>query len=106
MGPSSSESAQPQSKSAQKRAAKAARLDALKLVRRAREKQRRKGARKPVVNDDSRGDRDQVKQTKQNDRKTTANAGFGARVVIDLSFDELMSDKVQRIRFHSFPLRV
>lgn len=83
------------SKKAQKRAAKAARLHELKLERRAREKVAKKNKRRERVQAIANGELD--KNTSR--KKWRANGGgeaeiFNARVVVDLGFDELMSDKV------------
>lgn len=83
------------SKKAQKRAAKAARLHELKLERRAREKVAKKNKRSERAQAIANGDLD--KNTSRKRRRI--NGGdemeiFNARVVVDLGFDELMSDKV------------
>ncbi|KAI9574831.1 guanine-1-methyltransferase-domain-containing protein [Boletus coccyginus] len=82
------------SKKAQKRAAKAARLHELKLERRAREKEAKKHKRRERALAIARGELDANNPRKR--RRT--NAGdeteiFNARVVVDLGFDDLMSDK-------------
>lgn len=83
------------SKKAQKRAAKAARLHELKLERRAREKEAKKRKRRERANVIANGEGSE--NTSRKRRKTNAGGEtriFNARVVIDLGFDELMSDKV------------
>lgn len=82
------------SKRAQKRAAKAARLHELKLERRAREKEARKRKQQERARAVANGECD-VNVTRKR-RKTGAVGGgspFNARLVIDLGFDELMTDK-------------
>lgn len=84
------------SKKAQKRVAKAARLHQLKLERRAREKEAKKYKRRERAQAIARGELDENTSRKRRRR----NAGgetevFNARVVVDLGFDELMSDKVR-----------
>ncbi|KAG6378572.1 hypothetical protein JVT61DRAFT_12837 [Boletus reticuloceps] len=91
------ESSNPQglSKKAQKRAAKAARLHELKLERRAREKEAKKQKRRERAQAIARGELDE--NTSRKRWKTSADGEtviFNARVVVDLGFDELMSDKV------------
>ncbi|KAH0839773.1 guanine-1-methyltransferase-domain-containing protein [Lanmaoa asiatica] len=90
------ESSNPQglSKKAQKRAAKAARLHELKLERRAREKVAKKNKRRERAQAISSGEL--VENTSRKRRGTNAGGEteiFNARVVVDLGFDELMSDK-------------
>lgn len=90
-----SESSNRLSKKAQKRAAKAARLHELKLERRAREKEAKKRKRRERAQAIARGEPDGNAFRKR--RKTNAGGEteiFNARVVVDLGFDELMSDKV------------
>ncbi|KAH7887482.1 guanine-1-methyltransferase-domain-containing protein [Phlebopus sp. FC_14] len=82
------------SKKAQKRAAKAARLHELKLERRAREKEAKKRKRRERAQAIASGEIDVQVASKR--RKTSAGGdvkSWGARVVVDLGFDELMSDK-------------
>lgn len=91
------ESSNPQglSKKAQKRAAKAARLHERKIERRAREKEAKKHRRRERAQAIARGEADKDASRK---RQRTNPGGeteiFNARVVVDLGFDELMSDKV------------
>ncbi|KAI6100218.1 guanine-1-methyltransferase-domain-containing protein [Pisolithus sp. B1] len=82
------------SKKAQKRAAKAARFHELKLERRAREKEARKRKQQERARAVANGECDA--NTTHKRRKTGAVGGgspFNARLVIDLGFDELMTDK-------------
>jgi tRNA (guanine9-N1)-methyltransferase len=90
-----SESLNRLSKKAQKRAAKAARLHEFKLERRAREKEAKKHKRRERAQAIARGQPDENASRKR--RRTNAGGEteiFNARVVVDLGFDELMSDKV------------
>ncbi|KAG9317315.1 guanine-1-methyltransferase-domain-containing protein [Chiua virens] len=97
--PNSAQEAEPSnpqvlSKKAQKRAAKAARLHELKLERRAREKEAKKKKRRERAQAIGRGDLDE--NTSRKKRKINAGSEaeiFNARVVVDLGFDDLMSDK-------------
>ncbi|KAG6334863.1 hypothetical protein ID866_4223 [Astraeus odoratus] len=82
------------SKKAQKRAAKAARLHELKLERRAREKEARKHKRRERAQAIANGECDDSTTRKR--RRTNAVADgstFKARLLVDLGFDELMTDK-------------
>lgn len=99
------ESSNPQalSKKAQKRAAKAARLHELKLERRAREREAKKQKRRERAQAIARGELDEDICRKS--RRTKAGSEtqiFDARIVVDLGFDELMSDKVRLTLFLSF----
>lgn len=91
------ESSNPQglSKKAQKRAAKAARLHELKLERRAREKVVKKNKRRERLHAIPTGELDKNTFRKRQRANGGGEVGiFNARVVVDLGFDELMSDKV------------
>ncbi|KIO12465.1 hypothetical protein M404DRAFT_12710 [Pisolithus tinctorius Marx 270] len=82
------------SKKAQKRAAKAARLHELKLERRARERETKKRKRQERARAVANGECD-VNATRKRPKTDAAGGGspFNARLVIDLGFDELMTDK-------------
>jgi len=93
------------SKKAQKRAAKAARLHELKLERRAREKEAKKYKRRERALAIARGEIDA--NTPRKRRRTNVGGEteiFNARVVVDLGFDDLMSDKVGVSLCSSLPL--
>lgn len=82
----------PLSKSARKKAAKADKYAALKLERRAREKEARKEkqrirAEKRAAGEEADADEEQRRQRKK------VKIEFGGRVVIDLGFDDKMTDK-------------
>jgi tRNA (guanine9-N1)-methyltransferase len=95
-GPDRSE--QPPSKNALKRALKAERLAAQKLERRAREKEAKKQKKRDRDQRRQAGlldsDDDQDKKPRPKRRKVASSDRFGGRLVIDLGFDEKMSDKV------------
>lgn len=78
---------QPLSKKAQKRAAKAARLQEQKAERRAREKEAKKRKRRERA---QAGDAEPRKRRKMRGFDQTS---FAAQVVIDLDFDDMMTDK-------------
>lgn len=84
---------EPLSRKAQKKAAKAARYAEQKAGRRTREKERRKlkrAAAQPEPYDED-GAVPQSKRVKLDPRSRTT---FDARLVIDLGFDDKMTDKV------------
>jgi tRNA (guanine9-N1)-methyltransferase len=83
------EHSEPLSKKAQKRAAKAARLQEQKSERRAREKEAKKRKRRERA---QAGDADPRKRRKMGGQDQIP---FTAQVVIDLGFDHMMTDKVR-----------
>lgn len=82
------------SKKAQKRAAKAARLQEQKSERRAREREAKKRKRRERV---QAGNVDPRKRLKTDGQGQTP---FAAQVVIDLGFDDMMTDKVRTSSTH------
>lgn len=86
------------SKNAIKRAAKAARFAAHKLERRAREKESRKEKRRLLSEKRAAGELDDedVAESNRHKKKHKVNpvVQFHGKVVVDLGFDHLMSDKV------------
>ena|ERR1700722_8091669 len=86
----------PLSKSAQKKAAKAAYIATLKLERRAREKEKKKEKKRAFAEKIAAGEVDEgeVRGTKRAKIGNAKTEPFGARVVVDLGFDELMNEKV------------
>ena len=91
--------ATPLSKSAQKKAIKAERYAAFKLERRAREKEAKKQKRRLLAEkrtlapDDGDSEAPPIK-------KKPRVAALGARIIIDLGFDDKMTDKVPRLWNH------
>lgn len=89
---------EPLSKKAQKKAAKAARHAEQKAERRAREKERKKlkrAAAQPEPHDE---DRDgAVPQQKRVKLDHSPQIKFGARLVVDLGFDDKMTEKVPNL---------
>jgi tRNA (guanine9-N1)-methyltransferase len=83
----------PLSKSARKKAAKAERYAAYKLERRAREKEARKEKRRVRAEKRDAGDLDDEPE-EHIPQKKRLKLEFGGRVVIDLGFDDKMTDKV------------
>ena len=84
---------EPPSKKAQKKAAKAARYAEQKAERRAREKERKKlkrAAAQPEPDSED-GTVPRLKRAKLDPNSQTK---FGARLVIDLGFDDKMTEKV------------
>ena len=82
------------SKSALKKAAKAERFAANKLERRAREKEAKKERKRSQAAKRAAGELDDSNVEESNRRKKKAKVQFGGRVVVDLGFDDLMSEKV------------
>lgn len=85
---------EPLSKNAQRKAAKAARYAEQKVERRAREKERRKlkrAAAQPEPHDEDGA----VPQSKRVKLDPSSQTKFGARLVIDLGFDDKMTEKVR-----------
>jgi hypothetical protein len=83
----------PMSKKAMKKMAKAERIAATKLERRAREKEARKEKKRILAEKRAAG------ELSEDDEETRRRAkrpkiDFAGKVVVDLGFDELMSDKV------------
>ncbi|KZT29448.1 hypothetical protein NEOLEDRAFT_600845 [Neolentinus lepideus HHB14362 ss-1] len=97
--PSATDQVQPLSKSAQKKLARAARYADLKQERRAREKEQRKEKKRIRAEKRAAGelDSDEEREDDARRKRRKGDAGrktvFGARVVVDLGFDELMSEK-------------
>ncbi|KAJ3907022.1 guanine-1-methyltransferase-domain-containing protein [Lentinula edodes] len=81
------------SKKAMKKAAKAERYQAFKLERRAREKQMQKEKRRLKAQKRAAGELDDSAELEEKARKRQKMSGFGGKIVLDLSFDELMSEK-------------
>lgn len=88
----------PLSKNARKRLLKAERYAASKAERRARdkEKKRERAAKRRAATPDALGDAERraAKRRKMDAVKLGPKNVFQARVVIDLAFDDLMSEKV------------
>lgn len=86
------------SKSSLKKAAKAERIAAKKLERRAREKEAKKEKKRIKAEKRAAGQVDDEDQDKEKSRHKRRRLGpherFGGRVVVDLGFDEMMSEKV------------
>jgi tRNA (guanine9-N1)-methyltransferase len=100
----STEVAPPLSKKAQKKAAKAARLAAQKLERRAREKETKKEKKRLKRAAQEQDDEDEAESAIPRKRVRVSKPSgpvikFGARLVIDLGFDDKMTEKVCSIAF-------
>ena len=93
-------SSQPLSKKAQKRAAKAALFAERKLERRAREKAAKKEKKRELAQKRAAGELDEVEDALRRKKRAKGEQNtepFGARVVVDLGFDEMMTDKVREL---------
>lgn len=91
--------AAPLSKKGQKKLARAARYQEAKLERRAKEKERKK-EKKRLAREETARKREAGEPVSEDERprkraKTTVAEPFGARVVVDLGFDDKMTDKVR-----------
>jgi len=82
------------SKSAEKKAARAARLAELKFQRRARERQVKKEKRRVRAEKRAAGELDDDDEAEKARQKKKPKVEFGGRVIVDLGFDHLMSEKV------------
>lgn len=88
----SADAPKPPSKTALKKAAKVERFAALKVERRAREKEAKKVKKRQRAEKRAIGELDA--DDEQERRKKKAKIEFGGRVVVDLGFDDKMSEKV------------
>ncbi len=102
----STPAAEPLSKKAQKKLAKAAYIAERKKERRAAEKERKKEKRREFAQKRDAGELDADELEREQDRKrrkTEEGPGrrtsFGARVVVDLGFDAKMTENVSVIGF-------
>ncbi len=84
----------PISKKAMKRAAKAERLAALKLERRAREKQAKKEKKRVMAEKRAACELDEDDEEGRKRRSKRPKIEFGGKVIVDLGFDGMMIDKV------------
>jgi hypothetical protein len=91
----------PLSKNAIKKAAKAARLAALKLERRAREKEAKKEKKRIRAEKRAAGELDDDEEEEIKRRLKRPKLQFGGTVVVDLGFDSMMNDKVSKHNFFS-----
>jgi tRNA (guanine9-N1)-methyltransferase len=83
------------SKKAQKKAAKAERYAAFKLERRAKEKEMRKEKKAIRAAKRAAGELDEAElEAEEKKKRPKTKSSFGGRVVIDLGFDDKMTDKV------------
>lgn len=83
----------PLSKNALKKAAKAERLAALKLERRAREKEAKKEKKRQKAEKRAAGELDDEDEEENKRRAKKPRLQFGGTVVVDLGFDDMMNDK-------------
>lgn len=87
--------AKPMSKKAMKKAAKAERFAAVKLARRAREKENKKEKKRIQSEKRAAGELDDEGEAEEKRRQAKRpKIDFGGNVVVDLGFDVMMSDKV------------
>jgi tRNA (guanine9-N1)-methyltransferase len=95
------------SKKAQKRALKMARLEERKLERRAKEKAAKKEKKRRRAERIAAGEQlSEDKRAEKRGRLNRAREAFTARIVLDLGFDDKMSDKVRFVSaLYSAPRR-
>lgn len=84
---------EPLSKNAQKKATKAARYAEQKAERRAREKERKK-LKRAAAQPEPHNEDGAVPRSKRVKLDPSSQIKFGARLVIDLGFDDKMTEKV------------
>ncbi|KAF4619586.1 hypothetical protein D9613_004956 [Agrocybe pediades] len=82
----------PLSKNALKKAAKAERFAALKLERRAREKEAKKEKKRQLAEKRAAGELDEEEEERKR-RAKRPKLHFGGNVVVDLGFDDMMNEK-------------
>jgi len=103
-GPTDSPDSPPRlSKKAIKKAAQAERLAATKIERRAREKEAKKEKRRVIAAKRAAGELDEENSEKDKRRKKP-RLNWGGKVVVDLGFDERMSEKVSILIARPSPL--
>jgi len=90
----------PMSKKAMKKAAKAERIAATKLERRAREKEAKKEKKRILAEKRAAGELNEDDEEETRRRAKRAKIDFAGKVVVDLGFDEMMSDKVSSAQSH------
>ncbi|PPQ70721.1 hypothetical protein CVT25_013251 [Psilocybe cyanescens] len=83
----------PMSKNALKKVAKNERFAALKLERRAREKQAKKEKKRVLAEKRSAGELDENEEEEKKKRAKRPKLQFGGTVVVDLGFDDMMNEK-------------
>jgi tRNA (guanine9-N1)-methyltransferase len=94
------------SKKAQKRALKMARLEERKLERRAKEKAAKKEKKRRRAERIATGEQlSEDERTEKRAKLSRAKEPFAARVVLDLAFDDKMSDKVRSVSGFHFTSR-
>lgn len=91
--PSEETTVEPLSKKAQKKAAKAARYAEQKAERRAREKERKK-LKRAAAQPEPQNEDGAAPRSKRVKLDPSSRTMFGARLVIDLGFDDKMTEKV------------
>lgn len=102
--PTSQVEQKPISKNALKKAAKAERFAAIKLERRAREKEAKREKKRQRAEKKAAGELDEDDEEDRQRQAKKRKLEFGGRVLVDLGFDEMMNDKVSNPMYGSFLL--
>lgn len=87
----------PLSKNAQKKMAKAEKFAALKLERRAREKEAKKEKKRERAEKRAAGELDSEDDEEKKRQLKKRKVEFGGLIVVDLGFDDMMNEKVSTI---------
>jgi tRNA (guanine9-N1)-methyltransferase len=95
------ESPQPLSKNAIKKAAKAERYAAFKIERRVKEKEAKKEKKRAIAAKRAAGELDEDEEKRR--QKKRPRIHFGGKVIVDLGFDDMMTEKVGCARLLSVP---
>jgi len=91
----------PLSKNALKKVAKAERFAALKLERRAREKEAKREKKRQMAEKRAAGELDHEDEEEKKRRTKRPKLQFGGNVVVDLGFDDMMIEKVRIFMYHT-----
>ena len=100
--PASQAEQKPMSKNALKKAVKAERFAAIKLERRAREKEAKREKKRQRAEKKAAGELDEDDDEDKRRQEKKRKLEFGGQVLVDLGFDEMMNDKVSSPMYGSF----
>lgn len=96
----------PLSKNALKKIAKQERWEAVKLEKRAKEKEAKKAKKRLKAEKRAAGELDDEEEQKASNkrRRIAPHERFGGRVVVDLGFDSMMNEKVRESTIHTIAI--